>query len=114
MGGNGVLFRRFAALFPLFFLLAGCKTPSVKMYSPGREAWPLKDINQALDSNRAFFMGLKGVTGVYIGAKENGAPCIRVMVEKRDTDLEKKIPSTLEGFSVEIEETGRIEPMGNE
>jgi hypothetical protein len=56
-------------------------------------------------------MELPGVVGVYIGAREDSTLCIRVMVVKKTPELEKKIPLSLEGHPVEIEETGLIRPM---
>lgn len=114
MGGIGAFLRPHAALFLILAAVAACKSPSLKSHPPVREARPLKDINQTLARHQAALMELKGVAGVYAGARDDGSPCIRVMVEKRDTTLERKIPSALEGFPVEIEETGPMEPMKKE
>ena len=52
-----------------------------------------------------------GVVGVYEGRTSRGATCIRIMVAKRTRELVARLPRTLEGYPVEIDETGVIEPM---
>ncbi len=52
-------------------------------------------------------MALPGVVGLGIGECE-GAPCIKVFVVQKTPQLESAIPSTFEGFPVEIQVTGEI------
>ncbi len=72
---------------------------------------PIRDINAVMQDHTAELMALPGVVGVYIGAREDSILCIRVMVVAKTPELEKKIPPSLEGHPVEIEETGVIRPM---
>ena len=72
---------------------------------------PLRDINQVKEAHTGELMSLPGVVGVYVGELEDHTPCIGVMVVKKTPDLEKKIPKSLEGHPVRIDETGEIKPM---
>jgi len=74
-------------------------------------AVPLRDINAVKEDHTKELMAIPGVVGVYVGALENGTPCIGVMVVKKSPELEKKIPKELEGHPVRIDETGVIKPL---
>ncbi len=74
----------------------------------------LKDINQVMKTHTDELMALPGVVGVYVGALDDGTPCIKVLVVKLTTELEKKIPKELEGFPVVVVETGGIVPYSDE
>lgn len=71
----------------------------------------MQDINAVMQAHVEEWMALPGVVGVYIGAQEDSTLCIRVMVRQKTAELEKKVPSTVDGHPVEIEETGEIKPM---
>lgn len=71
----------------------------------------MKDINAVLNSHSDSLMKINGVAGVYVGLKDDSIQCIKVMVEINDPELLGKIPKSLEGFVVETEATGRIEPL---
>lgn len=71
----------------------------------------VRDIKEVMETNVAKLMALPGVVGVFIGALDNGTPCIKVMVVKANRELEKKIPKTLEGHPVLIVETGELRPL---
>ena len=70
-----------------------------------------RDINAVKDAHVDELMALPGVVGVYVGELENHTPAIGVMVVKKTPELEQKIPKTLEGYPVKIDETGVITPM---
>ncbi len=55
-------------------------------------------------------MGLSGVVGVNQGECSE-TPCIRVLVVKKTTDLLRQIPSAIEGYAVDITETGEIKAL---
>jgi hypothetical protein len=57
-------------------------------------------------------MGVPGVVGVYEG-ETGGKPVLRVMVLSRADSTVKRIPTTLEGYDVEIEVSGPIKPMNH-
>ena len=66
-----------------------------------------KRVVEVLKEHTDEIMSLPGVTGIAEGLC-HGSPCIRVLVIKKTPELEENIPSTLEGFPVMIEETGKI------
>ena len=65
------------------------------------------DIAQVLERHTAELMSLPGVAGVGQSFCD-GAPCILVLVVERTPQLEKNIPSVLEGYPVIIKVTGEI------
>jgi hypothetical protein len=56
-------------------------------------------------------LGHEGVVGIGVGQTTTGEMCIKVFVEKRDSDAEKGIPKTLEQYRVEIEEIGEVKAL---
>ncbi len=64
-------------------------------------------IREAKAKRQNEIMSIRGVVGVGIGLI-GGREGIKVMVSKKTAALEKKIPSEIEGFPVEIVETGEI------
>jgi hypothetical protein len=71
---------------------------------------PSETIQTVLQRHTDSLMSLPGVVGTAIGECA-GQPCIRVFVVKKTSPLVKKIPAMLEGFRVEIEETGAIRAL---
>lgn len=55
-------------------------------------------------------MSIPGVVGIGQGLC-GGEPCIKVFVIKKTSDLDQKIPKTLDGYQVLIEETGEIKAL---
>ncbi len=64
-------------------------------------------IEEVLKQHTDEWMSIPGVVGTGIGECE-GKPCIRIFVSKKTPELLKKIPSKLEGFVVDVQETGEI------
>lgn len=71
---------------------------------------PGMTIEEALKQHTNRLLSLPGVVGTAIGECQ-GKPCIKVLVVKKSPELLKKIPSTLEGFPVAVEETGPIRAL---
>ena len=69
-----------------------------------------KSIEVVLTQHTDGLMSLPGVVGTAIG-ECTGKPCIKVLVAKKSPELLKKIPSTLEGYPVEIDETGEFRAL---
>ena len=65
------------------------------------------DIAQVLERHTDELMSLPGVVGVGQSSCD-GDPCILVLVVERTPQLEKNIPSALEGYAVVIKVTGEI------
>lgn len=71
-----------------------------------------RDINSVLRDHDKELMALPGVVGIYVGVLDDGkTPCLKVMVVKKTPDLERKIPKSIEGYPVLLDETGVIRPM---
>ena len=86
-------------LLTVVFLCAGCHTSR-------------RDINAVLNDHDDDLMAIPGVAGVYVGLQEDGkSPCLKVMAVRRTPALVRKIPKTLEGYPVIVEETGVIRPL---
>ncbi len=58
-------------------------------------------------------MAVPGVIGIGIGAVDDTL-VIKVLVAKKTAELERKIPMTLEGYQVVIQETGVIRALGKQ
>ena len=69
-----------------------------------------KTIERVLKEHTNELMSIPGVVGTAQGLC-NDKPCIKVYVIKKTPELDQKIPNTLEGYPVSIEETGEIRPL---
>ena len=99
-----------ALLLFLTVLGIGCNnTP--KNTVDGVTTTPMRDINVVKEAHVNELMTVPGVVGVYVGTLDNGTPCIGVMVIRLTAELQQKIPQRLEGYPVNLEETGEIKPM---
>jgi hypothetical protein len=94
--------------------LAGCNDKDV----PRQERATAQDttrmtaptITDVLARHTPELMKIPGVVGTAEGA-QNGRPCILVFVRAETDSLAMAIPSSLEGFAVQIQATGDIKPM---
>ncbi len=84
----------------------GCSEKRVEDQGGGEEM-AAPTIEAVLKEHTDEWMSIPGVVGTGIGACE-GKPCIRIFVVKKTPELLQKIPSKLEGFVVDVEETGEI------
>ncbi len=69
-----------------------------------------KKIETVLKEHTDSLMALPGVVGTAIGECA-GKPCIKVYVEKKTPELLKQIPSTIDGYTVAVQETGEIRAL---
>jgi len=67
-------------------------------------------IEQVLEDHTDHLMSLPGVVGTAIGECD-GKACVKVYVVEKNPELLNKIPPTLEGFPVVVEETGEIRAL---
>ena len=71
-----------------------------------------RDINDVLRAHDQELMAIESVVGVYVGLLEDGkTSCLKVMVVRKTPELERRIPRSLEGYPVVVEETGAIRPL---
>jgi hypothetical protein len=87
--------------------LTGCSTLVTPAPAPA-EAEPAGDITAVQRQHEDQLMAVPGVVGVGVGECA-GEPCLKVLVEARTPELEEAIPSELDGYQVEFEETGVIQ-----
>ena len=74
---------------------------------------PNRPIEVVQEEHTPALMALAGVTGTFIGATADGRPCIKIMVVQRTPELERRLPQELDGYPVEIVESGHIRPLGD-
>ena len=69
-----------------------------------------KTIEQVQEKHIAEWMAIPGVEGIAIGIFDN-KPCIKIFSSRNAAYLQAKIPSTIEGYPVIIEETGTFHAL---
>ena len=72
---------------------------------------PEKPIEQVLQEHTGSLMALPGVVGTGQGLCA-GEPCIRVFVVEKSDELLSQIPSEIEGYQVDVQETGEFRKLG--
>ena len=99
-------------LFIAFYLILseGCGSAQREQQEKNSMT-PSRSIDTVKDAHTSDLMKIPGVVGVYVGETDNGTMVIGVMVKKRTPEIERQIPKTLEGYPVQIEETGEIKPL---
>lgn len=103
--------RGFVAVVSLFWLLDTTVACSQQEAHHQKEKlMPEKTIETVLKEHTDSLMSLPGVLGTAQGLC-SGKPCVKVYVDKKTPELIKQIPSTLEGYTVEIQETGGIKAL---
>ncbi len=90
-------------------ILAGCSYTGTGHIEQGG-VMPDKTIEQVLKERTDEWMAIPGVVGAGIGLSES-KPCIRILSSVKPQQLRDKIPSTVEGYPVIIEETGAIRAL---
>jgi hypothetical protein len=100
-----------APVVSLLFLLYGCHGGPERIPAENNQM-PKRDINAVLRDHDQELMSIPGVVGVYVGLRaDQKTPCLRVMAAKKTKDLQRLVPKSIEGYKVELEETGLIRPM---
>ncbi len=73
---------------------------------------PRRDIHAVLRDNDRELMSIPGVVGVCVALAADGqTPCLRVMAARKTPALEQKVPKSIEGYLVVVEETGVFRPL---
>jgi hypothetical protein len=96
---------RFALVFVLLSAGCGPRRAEEAVMPPSR---PLVEV---LAAHTPEWMALPGVAGTAESQLAEGSPCILVIVVRLTPELRKRIPETVEGWPVRIEETGEIRAM---
>jgi len=89
--------------------LAGCSYSGRSGLEKG-QSMPKRTIEQVQEEHTDAWMAIPGVEGTAIGLFE-GKPCIKIFTSSKPQQIRGKIPSTVEGHTVIIEETGAFRAL---
>ena len=64
----------------------------------------MSEIRRAKDKLTRKVINMPGVSGVAVGAKASGRPCLMVYVDKASSS--RRLPKTVLGLDVVVEQTG--------
>jgi hypothetical protein len=99
---------KFFLVVSILALAAACAASDTPGRMQGGETGgTVKDV---LERHSRDIMSIPGVVGTAEG-KCGGKPCIKVYVEKKTPELARRIPARIEGYPVEIEETGKLKAL---
>jgi hypothetical protein len=98
------LFIIFSLIFQILY--SGCAR-KIAENSEDKKIMAQLTIEEVQSKYQDQIMEIPGVVGVGIGAVDS-VKVIKVLVVKKNKDLEKKIPKKLDSYSVIVEETGEI------
>ena len=96
--------------FVLAHALAGCGGSDGSDGSGGSAAPPSQPAARIIEASADSLMAIPGVVGVYEG-RSGQETVIRIMLAARSDSLVRRLPKRLGDYRVELEVTGRIEPM---
>jgi hypothetical protein len=71
---------------------------------------PNKSLEEVLQEHTNSLMAMSGVVGTAQGLCD-GEPCIRVFVTKKSDELMGQIPPQIEGYLVDVQETGEFRKL---
>jgi len=74
---------------------------------------PARPLSEVLAAHTPEWMAIPGVTGTAESRLADGRPCILVLVVRLTPELAQRIPKSVEGWPVRIEESGEIHAMPN-
>ena len=72
-----------------------------------------RTIEQIQEEHTEKWMAIPGIVGTAIGLFE-GRPCIKIFTSRKEKQLRAKIPMTIEGYPVIIEETGTFRALDHQ
>lgn len=89
--------------------LTGCSYTGPSDLEKG-QSMTERTIEQVQEEHTDEWMAIPGVEGTAIGLSD-GKPCIRIFTSSKPQQIRDKIPSTVEGYPVIIEETGAFRAL---
>ncbi len=75
---------------------------------------PERSLTEVLADHTPELMRVPGVVGTAESVDAAGRPCILVMVAKLTPELRSRLPRSLEGWPVRVEETGEFRALPEE
>ena len=76
----------------------------------GEQSMPSKSLEEVLQEHTNGLMAIPGVVGTAQGLCK-GEPCIRVFTVESSDELLRQIPQEIEGYPVEVQETGAFSKL---
>jgi hypothetical protein len=109
---SGTHVPRAVLLFAVMLAVApaGCREGGPRPAAQ-EETMVRRPIAEVIAAHADSLMAVPGVVGVYEGRLDDGTPCLKIMVVRLDAALRARLPRTLEGHPVVVEETGEIREM---
>lgn len=103
-----------SVILSLFLLICGLNCTKSKVEQETKtNQMNNKPIEEVLKEHTPHLMSIPGVTGTAQGELD-GKPCIKVYVVKETEELKKQIPKEIEGYAVDIQESGVIKPLNDD
>ena len=92
-------------------LLAACASGPASEPTP--EAFPVQSesIDATLERHAERLLAIDGIQGIYVGATDEGDPCLVIMATVPADELADAVGDSLEGWPVKIESGDEIRPM---
>lgn len=103
-----------AVLGIVFFLwfaatMVSCSREQVEIGEED-QSMPNRSLEEVLQEHTDSLMAMSGVVGTAQGLCD-GEPCIRVFVIKKSDELMGRIPPQIEGYPVDVQETGEFRKL---
>jgi hypothetical protein len=96
------------AVFVILFILS-CGAPQVtKDETTQEKKGDTVAVHDILAKYRESWMQVNGVIGIGEGLDKNAKPCVIIFVESLTPEVEKRIPLSVEGVPLIIEEVGTV------
>lgn len=73
----------------------------------------MQSIEEVLAAHTDSLMAIRGVEGVGEALCDD-TPCIRIYASELTSEIEREVPDTIEGYPIDVEVTGRIEPRSEQ
>jgi hypothetical protein len=105
---RGLFFMKPFLFFLLIILSSLIQCNSQQNDSSGMRKKP---IDKVIEERREMLLSIKGVEGFYKSILENGDDCIVIMIDTLTDEINGKLPDSLDGYPVLIEEGGKIKPL---
>jgi len=96
-------------LLAAIILMTGCGQAKMRDTGGQTVADAPRTIEAVLAAHNDSLMAVSGVLATAIGRCSN-APCIRILVSRVTDEVQRRVPSQLEGFPVRIDVSGPVVP----
>lgn len=92
----------------------GCTASPRQPASEEVQTVPSRSLSEVLKAHATDLMAIDGVTMVYEGELEDGRSCLVIAVQELDDALLERLPAQLEGYPVDVRESGTIRPLSDQ